>query len=442
MKAFIKSTALFTFIILPMAFQGCEDILGEDINSNPNSPTEVPITVIIPAVQVYIADVTGGDMSRFTSILVQHTEGAARSWNSFHTYASLTPASYNTLWNNIYENILIELKRSMTIAEARGFHHHKAISEVMLAYTLMMATDVWDDMPYSEALNGTSNQSPRFDTQEEIYNEIARLLADAIDLLNDNAGDLTLGDEDQYYNGDPQHWIKAAYALLARMHLHLQNYQEALDATQQSFTSASDNLQYQYLDDVNAAPWFRFNRDRTGDIEFNFNMQNLMQDLNDTVRLALLSPTFRTSHPYFTSEATQELISYRELLFIEAECRLRLGGSDNEVRTAYIEGVEASFQHLQLGEDAADKYLSQEIINPAGDPITLEHIITQKYIGLFTHPEVFSDWRRTNIPSLTPVTGLNIPVRFHYGSDELLFNANAPEPEDINIFTDRVWWNR
>ena len=435
----------FCLIILLTALavtNGCEEYLGNDINANPNGPTEVSISVIIPAVQVNIADVTGGDMSRFASTIVQQTEGVSRAWASFYSYASLTPSSFNTLWNNVYENILIELKLAINIAEERGFNHHKAISEIMMAYTLMMATDVWDDIPYSEALNGVDLLSPQFDSQSSIYAEVEAMLNQAIDQLGGDAGDLSIGTEDFYYAGDVAQWTKAAYALLARMHLHLGNYTEALTAIDQSFTSAADNLQYQFPDNTNAAPWYRFNRDREGDIEFNMTMGNIMANLNDTDRLAIFNPTFVTEHPYFRPDATQELISYRELLFIEAECHLRTGSPDSEVRDAYIRGIEASFQHLQLAEDASSAYLAQATINPSGTNITLEQIIIQKYIGLFTHPEVFSDWRRTNVPTLTPVRGTNVPVRFHYGSDEVLFNTNAPDPDDIDIFTDRVWWNR
>ena len=102
-------------------------------------------------------------------------------------------------------------------------------------------------------------------------------------------------------------------------------------------------------------------------------------------------------------------------------------------------GINASFSHLDLD---ATSYLEQDIIDPGVGNVTLENIIIQKYIGLFTHPEVFSDWRRTGIPELTPVSGSAIPVKFPIGFNELQFNSNAPDETDINIFTDRVGWNR
>ena len=71
--------------------------------------------------------------------------------------------------------------------------------------------------------------------------------------------------------------------------------------------------------------------------------------------------------------------------------------------------------------------------------VTLEDIITQKYIALHTELEVFNDWRRTGIPSLTPNSGQFVPIRFPYAETEILFNENTPV---IDIYTDKIWWDR
>ena len=428
--------ALFVLVI---GVSACEGFL-EGINENPNSPTDVSVTVILPAAQVTIADVTGGDFSRFASVLVQHTEGVARQWTSINNYSSMNPASFNTAWNNTYENILVELMTIKSKASEAGYAHYEGVTNVLIAYTLMMATDVWDDMPYTEAFQGTDVISPVFDTQASIYTEIFNLLSSAETLLAGSAGDLAPGNEDVYYGGDIAMWRLAINALEARAHLHLGNYSDALSNATSSFTSAADNMAYNYPDASNAGQWYRFNRDRTGDIEFHPTIRGIMTGLNDTDRLGVLDNTFVTGHPYFVPDFAQELISYREVKFIEAECLLRTGGSAAAIRDAYLEGINASFDHV--GADGYAAYVAQASVDPGAGNIDLEDIMTQKYIGLFTQPEVYSDWRRTGIPSLTANSGASIPVRFPYGSDEILFNQNAPEENDVNIFSDRVGWNR
>jgi hypothetical protein len=69
--------------------------------------------------------------------------------------------------------------------------------------------------------------------------------------------------------------------------------------------------------------------------------------------------------------------------------------------------------------------------------------MTQKYLGLFMQVEVFNDWRRTGIPSLTTsadnVTNDIIPRRYPYPISERLENPKN-YPAEVKI-TDRVWWD-
>ena len=70
----------------------------------------------------------------------------------------------------------------------------------------------------------------------------------------------------------------------------------------------------------------------------------------------------------------------------------------------------------------------------------LDQIMMQKYIAMFLHPEAWSDFRRSNVPALTPVTGSAIPRRFMYPLSENSFNA-PNVPAGANLFTPRLWWD-
>ena len=436
---FRKKLALVAIFTLFFA-TACEDYLGDGINENPNSPTSVPVTVLLPNIEVSVADVTGGDFSRFASVLVQQTEGVARQWTSINDYSSMNPATFNTTWNNIYENILIELKVLKEQAQESGLGHYEGVANILTAYTLMMASDVWDDIPFSDAFQGIDKISAEFDTQAEIYAEVNTLLNSGITLLQGSDGGVSLGSSDVMYGGDLDKWAKAANSLLARMHLHQRNYAQALTAAANGFTSADDDLEYNYTDATNSGQWYRFNIGRTGDIEFHPTMRGIMTGLNDTDRLAILDQTFVAAHPYFVPAFEQELISYRELKFIEAECLARTNGSATAIRDAYLIGIEESFNHI--GSTGYAAYVAQPAVDPAGG-VTLDEIMIQKYIGLFTQPEVYNDYRRTDIPSLTATDGgTRVLVRWPYGNDEILFNENAPEEDDVDLRNDRVGWNR
>ena len=64
-----------------------------------------------------------------------------------------------------------------------------------------------------------------------------------------------------------------------------------------------------------------------------------------------------------------------------------------------------------------------------------------KYIAMFSHVEAYSDWRRTDYPSLSPNPNgiLNaIPRRLPMSGDERVNNPNATVVNDI---LSPVWWD-
>ncbi len=436
-KLRIKLLVLSVLILL-----SCEDFIGGDINQDPDNPSSVPITAQMPAIQIALADVTGGEFSRINCMLIQQVEGVARQCTSFNGYTGLTPNRFDAAWQNTYEHILNELRIANASAIENGYGHYQGVINIMTAYTLMQATDVWDDMPYSEALQGVGNTNPKYDTQADIYKEIFRLLDESITLLGGAAGELIPRSEDVFYGGNIASWILAAHAIKARGFLHQANYAGALTEAQAAFTSRADNMSFQY-EAGKPAPWYRFNEGREGDIEFHPTMRDFMTALNDSDRLGVMDQTFNAGdHPYMIEGQNQQLISYREIKFIEAEALQRTGGGSAELRKAYLAGIAASFKELGLDTATYDTYVAQTAVDAGEENITLDDIMMQKYFALFLQPETYNDWRRTNIPALTPVSGSDIPVRWHYSTDEYLFNANSPREEDVNIFKDRVGWNR
>lgn len=445
MKNLNKYIAVFLVLV---TFTACEDFLGGDINADPNNPVSVPVTAQFPAFQIALADVYGGAFSRFNCMLTQQVEGVARQWSSFNQYTGLTPNRFDTPWTNIYENVLNEIVNARVNANEGNLNHHSGMLDIMEAYTLMISTDVWDDMPYSAALKGFEDINPAYDSQASIYTALMGLLDSGISKLNGAAGAAAVGGEDVYYGGDVAKWILAANGIKARGLLHQGDYSGAMAAANASFASAGDNLAFQYPNANAAGGWYRFNRDRTGDLEFHPHMRGLMESLTDTMRLNAFDQIFTTDHTYLVPDYLLELISYRETQFIVAECAVR-NGDGAAAHAAMVNGVNASFARAlgagteaeaAAAEAAAAAYLADN--DPGMGNVTLEDVMTQKYIGMFLQPEVYSDYRRTNIPNLSPVAGSNVPVRWDYPADEYLFNSSAPADGSVNFYTDKVGWNR
>lgn len=432
---------ILTFIfsaILIFGFSSCENYFG-DINEDPNNPTDVTLDVLLPSIEVQTALIYGGDLSRFLSVVTQHVEGVERQWASINDY-SISTSNMNTAWRtNLYAGSLIDLNLLKEKAVAEDLGHYEGVANALLAYSWMMATDVWNDMPYQEAFQGTDNLQPAFDSQEFIYSQVFSLLDAATALFDKDGGGKVPGTDDIMFEGDIDKWKKFVQVTKARAYLHLalvdnSNYGKALTALQGGFESNDDDARFPWGDgETSAAPWYQFNRDREGDIEFNPDLRARMEALGDDPRLPLYDQTF-SGHSVMIKAQPYPFASFTEQNFMRAECMMQTGGDAQAIHDAYIAGIQASMDYYEVDGAA---YIAS--VNPGVGNVTLENIIMQKHIALWTEPEVFNDWRRTGIPVLTPNSGTTVPVRMPYSVQEILFNTNTP---DINFFSDKVWWDK
>ena len=434
----IYSRYILVVFMMAVLSISCEDYFEFD-NSDPNAPLDVTISAAMPSIQLTIVDSYGGLWSNFGNMFIQQVEGVERQWESFNRY-DIQPVRFNQSWTQMYENVIVELKVVSQKATDQELNHYLGISKTLEAFTLMMITDVWGDAPYTEAGLGDANQIPAYDDQENIiYPAIRTLLTDALVLFDADSGIVTPGSDDVIYGGDIDLWKLAAHGILARYYLHIGDNVNALAEAKLSINSRADNMGFTYPGAGNDAPWYGFNDVRQGHFEFHPTMEGIMTGLNDTDRLAMMNPTFDGDHPYLTSNQRVDLLSYREMQFIIAETST----DPAEQYTAYQNGIRASFEELGLGDTEYDTYTAQAAISPGAGNLTLENIMTQKYIGMFVQPEAFSDWRRTGLPSLTAVpesTSNVIPRRWFYPENEYLFNESAPA-RDSELLFKRVDWD-
>lgn len=437
---------LFIFFIAGI-FAGCEDYFGEDSNADPDNPIVVSPNVILPQVQLRLAYVYGGDFARYVGIYSRHVDGVSRQFAVIGNYG-ITSNDVDAVWANIYTGTLNSNKLLLKLARDNGYNHYAGIALALESYAMMASTDLWGDMAYSDAFRFAENggvYQPAFDTQEDIYNQIFANLEEARTLLSGDSGGNPPGNADVIYAGNAAKWIQFCNVLEARGKLHLSEvnssaHSEVLTALNRGgFASAADDAGVAFgIGATENAPWYQYIEQRD-DCETGVFYVDLLTEYSDP-RLATYGQPHDNNHPIWTRDQTVTLLTFTEQEFIRAEAALQTG--DNATAyTAYLSAIEASFAEALVASEY-DTYIAQSNVGVGEGNLTLENIITQKYLALYTSPEVFSDWRRTNFPALTPVTGTEIPRRLPYAQTEIFSNPdNVPSPAEVNIFTP-VWWDR
>ncbi|HVN57666.1 MAG TPA: SusD/RagB family nutrient-binding outer membrane lipoprotein [Bacteroidales bacterium] len=436
----------------------CKKWIDPSMNVDPNNPTDVSMAQLLAPVEANLAFEVGGELARYTCDWMQHITGL-QSQAADNDIYTISEADVDGAWSyNLYTPGMIDTKILMDKAAETGSPYYEGVAKILMAYHLGVATDMWGDVPYSDALKGVTNVlKPKYDTQQEIYASIFTLLDDAISDFGMASSVFSPGDEDLIYGGDLSKWEKTAYALKARYSMHLEKrngstaYSDALAAIANSYTSNNDDFKFVFGSALNNSnPIYRSEQDRAGYYSACATFENMLSSTGDPRQPVYFTgavgsipgqPNASASSigpGYASATSPVYLISYAEIKFIEAEARYMLNNADPLAVTAYNDGLKASLQREGVFGDGT--WFNANLITSG--TITLEKIIDQKYLSSFLQIETWTDWRRTGYPVLSLATGAvtsQIPRRLPYPQSERLYNTENM-PAGLTI-TDRVWWD-
>lgn len=455
MKKYIKNSVL-SLLISALAFTGCEKWIDTDININPDVPSDVPMDLLMTSMQVSLAYHIGGNRAvKTTAIFMQQINGIARNSNSEANYL-LSSTDVDDFWRRMYYQGMMDAAKIIEQAGEKGSPHYSGVAKVFMAMSLGTITNLFGDMPYSDAFKGSDRLlTPAYDSQQQIYTTINNLLDEAITDLQTTDNVLALKG-DLIYNGNTAKWIRAANSLRARYALYQHDYTGALTHAGNAFLPGEDFSIGFGTDKNQANPIYQYNTVSVWGVDIVMcstfiDMLNTASDPRLPFYADLKGGVYIGSTPGSEESAVSDLgsyndtpdapvvfSSYAEMKFIEAECYLRQTPSDAAAAAnAYIAAVESSVKYVTKG-GANDTWLSTNIRIEDGTTISLEKIITQKYIALYSTVVPYDDYRRTGYPALTPVPGAgNIPLRFPYPQTEISYNS-ANVPKVINL-TQPLW---
>jgi hypothetical protein len=428
---------------------GCTDRFIDNYDVSPNNPSEVPESNLLTASQVALFGNVTGELAREASIFMQSQAGLSNQSLEEHARYKVFEGDNQNDWESIYTDWMdpaIDLiNKAGTINP-----HYKGIGLILFAWGGGYASDVWGDIPFSEAIEGIDNLNPAYDTQEEVYQQVQKLLDQAIsELSKPESSSLRLPEaDDLIYGGDVQQWIKLAWTLKARYYNRAsKHYAYSADSVlyclERGMAAQDDNAMAVFGETANNAnQWYAFYVTRPGYMGMGEFLLERLKTANDPrlpfyaapdanglysgsgcdtrtplLDASLIGPLFNTS------ENPVPLVTFHEAFFLKAEALLRKGDYEAAAR-ACNNGIMASVKWA-TGQDAPARLTS---ITAA--EVNLETIMLHKYDALFTQVEVWNDWRRTGFPVLTPnpdplANQQGIPYRFPTCISERNYNSNA-----------------
>jgi len=472
-----KINIIQSLVIIGLLITGCTDNF-EKINTNPNAPEAVSANLLTSTVT-----------SEITRKLTQegysdgNTITQLMAKNNFSGFGQFDWGDQG-MWNFFY-GILPEISDILEISRAEETKNstYEGIALTMRALCFANLTDLYGNVPYSEALAGKTEGifTPVYDDQESIYNGVLQDLSDA-DVALAKGMKITGVTGDVIYDGNPEQWRKLANSLRLRYLLRISK-QRDVSTEMQAILSAgnfiktnADNAVLIYSGTSNTDSWpestgriggfdekslcttaleyFNTFNDPRLDIWFDRNSDGkwvgipigLNQD-NARAYDDEYSPSRLDVNLFYYSatDAQAYIIKNSEVQFILAEAAEReiIAG---DAATYYNAGVRASLSYWGVSETDINNYLIQPTVAYNG---SLELLLTQKTIALWNVDyQGWFNYRRTGLPALKPgpntLNGSLYPVRFLYPSSEQTLNTanykaavEAMGEDNINV---KGWW--
>jgi hypothetical protein len=243
----LRKLKYFIPLVAVLAITSCKKFL--DINKDPNNPTSVEVSKILPTTERTLGDALSMDESNggLSQALAVYTHQMSTREEADKYGITGTDNNVATPWSKMYSSsaqpgtaypiygVLQNLEDIIKNATAAGNLRYAGIAKILKAYTYSQLVDVFGDIPFSEANKLKEGIIyPKFDDDAAIYDNLFTIInAGIADLNNTTAlNPLKPGTDDLIYGGNVTKWIKAANTIKLKMYTQVRKVKNvAADVT-------------------------------------------------------------------------------------------------------------------------------------------------------------------------------------------------------------------
>ncbi|MDR2127416.1 MAG: SusD/RagB family nutrient-binding outer membrane lipoprotein [Prevotellaceae bacterium] len=485
-----KIKKILLIIAATLCFVACtEDFLNT--NENPNTfnvgnarPADMFVPILVGGANdwAYTTWFWNGELIQYTTF----AGGTTRNENIY----SIADGNWANRWN-FYSKYANNANHMLQLAEEENDDIFKALGHTLKVFYLAELTEMFGDIPYSEAFKGNIGLiRPKFDSQKEVFEQMFAELEEANTLYQSSSLNFT-SPLDIMYGANTAKWRKFNNSLYLRLLMRVSGrnemnagakIQEILDnpSAYPVFESNDDNAKCVFS---GATPFlYYFNRNDFDEPSFTSGGRHLTEQI---IKMTVFDegtytdprlPVYGVMKPggwkgavagcpiserktsgvarlnfevFVRNDGDYTFMDYAEVQFIFAEAALKglISGGRTAAKSYYDNAIKASLQkwssygaYMTVPYTITDADITVYLAHPevafdiAKNDAELEKLIAcQKYLALFwTGMEAWHEYRRTGYPDLVIGTGtLNdhiLPTRFAYPNTTMATNsANAHE---------------
>lgn len=231
-------------------FSSCDESALLDLNVDKNAATEIDMAYLFSLSTLRIA----GEYENtrvpmlYSATMIQHIASTAGYFSGDKYFYN---AQYSGAYmESHYSSVVRLLQHVITkTQDDPNMDNFRAAAMVLKVFDLHRMTDIYGDIPYSEAgkgLDGPEYWFPKYDSQQEVYNAMIADLLQARSLFSPAARGF--GNQDFIYEGDIDKWKKFTNSLLMRIAMRMSKVDEA--KAKAVFAEASTSGAFESIDDM------------------------------------------------------------------------------------------------------------------------------------------------------------------------------------------------
>lgn len=243
-----KYKAIILSLLISFMGASCEDWLYDNVNED--AAHEVLPQQVLPVVLFYSAQLQF-DHAEYGAYLTQTLTTGGRNQTSSFAYKSgwgdFLTMNRHPQWRRHFYDIGVNAKEIIDEAHEAQAWNLELIGRTLRLMSTQMTTDLFGDMPRSEAYE---SNSPHYDTQESIYEWMNQEIEELIGMYGDPtyteaATNIPIDQSiDRVFAGDLNKWKHYTYALKARLLLRkLPNWENNAATCQAIITAVNRALE-------------------------------------------------------------------------------------------------------------------------------------------------------------------------------------------------------
>lgn len=243
-----KYKAIILSLLISFMGASCEDWLYDNVNED--AAHEVLPQQVLPVVLFYSAQLQF-DHAEYGAYLTQTLTTGGRNQTSSFAYKSgwgdFLTMNRHPQWRRHFYDIGVNAKEIIDEAHEAQVWNLELIGRTLRLMSTQMTTDLFGDMPRSEAYE---SNSPHYDTQESIYEWMNQEIEELIGMYEDPtyteaATNIPIDQSiDRVFAGDLNKWKHYTYALKARLLLRkLPNWENNAATCQAIITAVNRALE-------------------------------------------------------------------------------------------------------------------------------------------------------------------------------------------------------